>query len=156
MFDASENPLADPMRMAIILDDNGASSERLRRTLGALGYQAQVVTDASVALRALRASAAPLAVFFNVEAYGETLDGESYVSMIGALLNDPELARRHLYAVISSTADDVEVTLGKTLARLETPILGKPCDPATLAAHLARTRAERAPTDTEPRLIVGV
>ncbi|HEX9035417.1 MAG TPA: response regulator [Ktedonobacterales bacterium] len=142
--DLSALPAA-PVTVVYILDDDRAAGEALRGTLGALGYQVTALSDAAMTLAALRASEERAALFFAVEAYGETLDGQGYASLIGALLEDPALARRHVFAVISSSAEDVDWTLGKALARLNTPVFSKPCDAATLDAFLsvAHARPER-------------
>lgn len=125
-----------PAKVALILDDDSASSTGLQVALAQLGYHAQVMRDEGEALATLRASASPIAMFFNVEAPGQTLDNQSYVRVIGALLEDDALARRHIYAVISDTADDVELTLGKALRRLGAPVFGKPCEAASMEAYL--------------------
>jgi CheY-like chemotaxis protein len=141
---------ADSVRLALILDDDPAGGPALRRALGAMGYEARLMTDASAALDVLRANTETVAVFFDVEAYGETLDGEDYACVIGALLREPALAQRHIYGVISSTADDVETALGKTLARLGTPVFSKPFDVATLAGYLAQARHRMVGMATQP------
>ena len=136
------------VKRTIILDEDLIGGEMLRRLLNVLGYESFVMTGMSAALDVLRASAEPLAVFFDVEAYGETLDGASYTCLIGALLNEPALAQRHIYSVISSSADDVEAALGKTLAHLNIPVLSKPCDAQTIAGLLARAQPSMAPQPT--------
>ncbi|HEU0027269.1 MAG TPA: hypothetical protein VFQ25_09155 [Ktedonobacterales bacterium] len=137
MQDSTRDRAEGPVTVALILDDDTAGSGALRQTLSALGYEARVAPDADAALDTLRMSAAPMALFFNVEAHGATLDGHSYAFLIGALLGDPALARRHIYAVISSTADDVEWALGKALDRLGAPIFHKPCGASALETYLA-------------------
>jgi CheY-like chemotaxis protein len=145
MQDSIRDRVEGPVTEALILDDDAAGSEDLRRTLGALGYDAYVITDANAALDTLQVSDAPMAVFFNVEAHGSTLDGHSYAFLIGALLGDPSLAHRHIYAVISSTADDVEWALGKALDRLGAPVFRKPCAATALATYLALARGRPIP-----------
>lgn len=137
-------------KVALILDDDSASSTALQVALAELGYHAQVMRDAEAALATLRASVSPVAMFFNVEAPGETLDDHSYVRVIGALLEDETLARRHIYAVISDTADDVELTLGKALRRLGAPIFCKPCEAAPMEAYLTIASARAISTPVPP------
>ncbi len=136
---------AGPVKVALILDDDVTGSGALQRTLGSLGYEARVMTDASAALDSLRTSVEPMALFFDVEARGATLDGQSYAFLIGALLGDPSLAQRHVFAVISSTADDVDLALGKTLNRLGAPVFDKPCAPRALEAFLTLARGRLTP-----------
>jgi CheY-like chemotaxis protein len=145
MQDSIRGRVEGPITVALILDDDAASSEALRRMLAALGYEAHVITDADAALDALRVSDTPMAVFFDVEAHGATLDGHSYAFLIGALLGDPALAHRHIYAVISSTADDVEWALGKALDRLGAPVFRKPCAATALETYLALARGRPVP-----------
>lgn len=145
MQDSIHVRVEGPVTVALILDDDAAGSEELRRTLGALGYEAHVITDTDAALDALRVSDTPMAVFFNVEAHGATLDGHGYAFLIGALLGDPALAHRHIYAVISSTADDVEWALGKALDRLDAPVFRKPCAATALETYLALARGRPMP-----------
>lgn len=146
MRDTIREQAAGPVKMALILDDDAAGSGALRRTLDALGYQVGVMTNANAALDALRASEEPVAVFFDVEAYEATLDGRGYAFLIGALLEDPELAHRHIFAVISSTADDVEWTLGKALDRLDAPVFSKPCSASALETFLIVAHGRVVPT----------
>jgi CheY-like chemotaxis protein len=131
---------ARPITKALILDDDARARSVLRQTLVSLGLEAQEMSDGEAALDIMRASPAPLALFFSVEAHGETLDGQGYISIIGALLKNPELARQHICAVISSTADEVEWALGKTLARLDVPVLGKLCAAGALESYLTRAQ----------------
>ena len=135
---------AEPVKVALILDNDTAGSSALQRTLDTLGYDARVITDADAALDALRASAEPVALFFDVEARGATLDGQSYAFLIGALLEDQSLAQRHVFAVISASADDVDMALGKLLNRLGAPLFDKPCAPRALEAYLALARGRVA------------
>ncbi len=145
MQDSMRDLAAGRVKAALILDDDVTESGKLRRLLDTLGYDARVMTDANAALDALHASAEPIAVFFDVEAYGETLDGQGYTFLIGALLEDPELARRHIYAIISSTADDVEWALGKALDRLNAPVFSKPCAATAVETYLALARGRMIP-----------
>lgn len=137
--------MTGPVTLALILDDDVAGSDALRQTLGVLGYEARVMTDADAALDMLRMSPTPIAMFFDVEAYGATLDGHSYAFLIGALLGDPALAHRHIFAVISSTADDVEWALGKALDRLGAPVFSKPCAASALETYLTMARKREIP-----------
>ncbi len=150
MQDSMRDQAAGPVKVALILDDDAAGSGALRHTLVTLGYDARVMTDAEAALDALRASAEPVALFFSVEAYGATLDGQSYTYLIGTLLEDPALAQRHIYAVISYTADDVEWALGKALDRLNAPVFPKPCSASALETYLALVRGRMAPPPPPP------
>lgn len=145
MQDLNQARAMGPVKVALILDDDAAGSDTLRQTLGSLGYEARVMSDADAAIEMLRANVDPVAMFFNVEAYGATLDGRSYAFLIGALLEDPALARRHIYAVISSTADDVEWTLGRALDRLGAPVFRKPCAATVLETFLTLSRGRMAP-----------
>ena len=151
MFNLSSTPLTGPVKMALILDDDLTAREALRHTLDTLGYQTQVASDVDVALDVLRASADTIALFFDVEAYEATLDGRDYVSLIGSLLEDRTLAHKHIFAVISSTPEDVEWTLGKALARLNITILRKPCAAPTIEAYLAMARGQLA-SDRLPQI----
>ena len=145
MSELVRNARGVAVKRSIILDEDRTGGELLRGMLNALGYESFLLTSVRSALGALRASAEPFAVFFDVEAYDETLDGEGYACLIGALLNEPALAQRHIYCVVSSSAGDVEAVLGKTLARLSIPILSKPCDTQTIAGLLARAQPRVAP-----------
>lgn len=142
MFDFTSQQFAGPVKLALILDDDITAREALRHTLATLGYEARFATDVDAALDALRTSTDTVALFFDVEAYEETLDGRGYASLIGSLLEDSTLAHQHLFAAISSTPDDVEWTLGKALARLNAPIFSKPCAADTIEAYLAAARGQ--------------
>jgi hypothetical protein len=93
--------------------------------------------DLDVALDVIRASAEPLAVFFDVEAPHETLAGDDFAGLIGSLLNERALVSKHIFAAISRMPRDVEITLGKVLNRLEIPLFAKPCDVVAIEHHLA-------------------
>lgn len=136
MPDIMQNQPGRLAKTAIVLDDDSRASATLRRMLQTLGYETQALTDALVALDAVRASDEPVALFFDVEAYGETLDGRGYSSLIGALLADPALTRKHVFAITSATADDVEWTLGKVLDRLDMPVFSKPYDAFSIESYL--------------------
>lgn len=149
MPDFMQNQSARFPKTAIILDDDMNASAALRHMLQALGYETQALVDAHVALDTLRASIEPVALFFDVEAYGETLDGRGYASLIGALLAEPALARKHIFAITSSTADDVEWALGKVLDRLDMPVFSKPYDAFTIESYLALAREPMAQSMAE-------
>lgn len=138
----------EPVTTVYILDEDTQASEALCVALRRHGYRAQTLTSAAGALAMLRASRDVCALFFNVEAYGKTLDGRGFASLIGALLEDQALALAHIIAVISSTPEDVEWTLGKSLARLGARIIGKPCAASTIEAYvmLASGPLAQAPT----------
>lgn len=144
----------EPVQTVYILDEDAAASEALCAALIRDGYRAQALGDAVEALATLRASDDPCALFFEVEAYGATLDGRGFASLIGALLQDPALARSHILAVMSSTPDDVEWTLGKSLARLGARVIGKPCDISRIEALLALA-GERIVQPTEPEIALA-
>lgn len=140
MPDLMQNQPGQFAKTAIVLDDDIRASATLRRMLQTLGYETQALTDAGVALDTVRASEKPVALFFDVEAYGETLDGRGYSSLIGVLLADPALARKHVFAITSATADDVEWTLGKVLDRLDMPVFSKPYDAFSIESYLTLAR----------------
>jgi hypothetical protein len=127
----------DPVQTVYILDEDVAASETLCAALTRHGYRARALADAAEALATLRASDELCALFFNVEAYGKTLDGRGFASLIGALLEDPALARSHVFAVISSTPEEVEWALGKLLAHLNARVFEKPCGAAAIDTYLS-------------------
>jgi hypothetical protein len=137
MSDRNADTLLAPVKVVFILDEDTTASAALREEFARLGYPAQTFDNASEALDALRASDECAVLFFDVEAYRETLDGRGFASLIGALLQDPALLRSHHFAAISSTPDEVGWALGKALERLGAPILSKPCCSSTLEGYLA-------------------
>lgn len=137
MSDRIADSLPAPVKVVFILDEDTAASAALREELAWRDYRVQTFDDASEALDALRASDDGSAMLFDVEAYGATLDGRGFASLIGVLLRDPALARSHYFAVISSTPDEVNGALGKTLERLGAPIFRKPCVAASIEGYLA-------------------
>lgn len=137
MSDRIADSLPAPVKAVFILDEDSTASAALRKELAQLGYPAKTFDNASEALDALRASDECAVLLFDVEAYGETLGGRGFPSLIGALLQDPALLHSHHFAVISSTPDDVWWALGKSLERLGAPIFSKPCCASTLEGYLA-------------------
>lgn len=151
---AQEWPPQASMKRALILDRDVSGNARLRWALSELGYQVEMAEDLNAALSAIRASAEPLAVFFNIEAPRETLDGEDFADMLGALLSERALRNQHIFAAISNTPLDVEMILGKILDRLEIPLFAKPCDVVAIEGYLAlaaaRQHAPTLPAQAEP------
>jgi hypothetical protein len=136
-------PIA-PAKKAYILDADINGSARLRWALAGLGYKAEVTEDLGAALDELRASPEPAVVLFDIEAPGETLGGGDYARLVGALLEDRALARRHLFAAVSHTPDEVEITLGKVLGRLQIPLFAKPCNLDAIVTYVKATTARPA------------
>jgi CheY-like chemotaxis protein len=145
MRDPMQDQAVGPVKIVLILDDDAVGSEALQHTLDTLGYRTRVMSDADAALDTLRTSPEPVALFFDVEAPGGTLDGQSYTVLIGKLLEDETLASRHIYAVISSSAGEVEWALGKALDRLGAPVFSKPCAATALETYLALARGRMRP-----------
>lgn len=124
-------------RRALILDRDHGGDVKLRWALAGLGYQVDITDDLDTMLDIIRASAEPITVFFDVEAPRETLAGDDFAGLIGSLLNERALVSKHIFAAISRTPLEVEITLGKVLSRLEIPVFTKPCDVVAIERYLA-------------------
>jgi hypothetical protein len=93
-------------------------------------------------VRLLRESQDPIVALFSVSLAGNVLTGLDQVTLLGELLRDEELARRHAFILVTPTPHEVRIALGRVLERSHVTLLAGPLDRERLlaAAWLAARR----------------
>jgi len=122
----------------LIMDADDEGRAPLARTLEGMGYGVSHAAETATALCALRESREAVVVLFNVELPRNRMMGLDQAALLGALLSDRALAARHAYVLMSASAENVSLALGRVLDRLAVPILPLPCEADVLRELLAR------------------
>ena len=130
----------------LIVDDDRAIRESLRLALESEGYVVEEAADGREGLRALRASLYPLVALVDMRM--PRLDGEG---LLGEVLADDSLAKRHAYMLITANYHSLSRTMLNTLAQLSAPIVPKPFDLDTLLDTVQELAARLTlPSDSLP------
>jgi ActR/RegA family two-component response regulator len=126
----------------VLLFDDGLLDASLRRALSASGFQLLETADVEAGVRLLRESPEPMVAFFTVSLAANMLTGLDQVALLGALLHDEALARRHAFILVTSTPHEIRMALGRVLDRTHVTLLASPLDRERLlsATWLAASR----------------
>jgi hypothetical protein len=133
---------AQPIARVVVFDDRVLDGG-LRQMLVRSGLDVIDATDFEAGMRFLRESAEPATVLFWVSLAGNTMSGLDEASLLGELLRDEPLTRRHAYILVTPTPHDVQQSLGRVIDRLHVTTLAAPLDRERLlsALWLASQRA---------------
>jgi CheY-like chemotaxis protein len=111
------------MARVLVVDDDEAIRETLRLLLEDEGYLVNEAPDGVCALEVLRESPTPLVVLLDFMM--PRLDG---AGVLRAVVQDPALATRHAYVLVTANVHALPKALIGLLASLCAPILPKPLD----------------------------
>jgi CheY-like chemotaxis protein len=123
---------------ALIIDEDARARKALRQVLQQAGYRVSEAADPQAGLALLAGSAGGMVVCFTVVLFDNVMTGTDAVTVLGALIQDEGLARRHAYVAITPSPVNVDAVLGKLLARLAVPVVAEPLDATYLLATIAR------------------
>jgi len=129
-----EDAGADGVVRVLVVDDDEGIRETLRFALEDAGYAVREAADGVTALELLRASRDGLIVLLDLVMPG--MDG---AALVRALADEPELARRHRFVVVTASAR--VGLLEAELERLPIPpsaVVRKPFDVDALFAAVRR------------------
>lgn len=131
--------MQDDIRAALILDDDGNASTRLRRLLEELGFAVREMDETAAVIEILRQErTGPVVTFFALELPRNRMSGLDHAELLGALLRDTSLAARHDFIAVTESPDTVTLSMGRLLARLSVLLLPKPITLDTLREVVAR------------------
>jgi CheY-like chemotaxis protein len=120
------------MAQILVVDDDPPIRDTLRFLLEDVGYTVVEAPDGVVALRVLRASAAPMVVLLDVMM--PRLNG---YQVLAAVAGDPCLSR-HTFIMLTASPRPRAVTLADLWRQVSVPILQKPFDVDELLQLVAR------------------
>jgi hypothetical protein len=123
------------MTRVVVFDDRVLDGE-LTQTLARSGMEVLRPPDFDAGLRLLRESAEPVTALFWVSIAENTMSGQDEAILLGELLRDEALARRHAYILVTPTPLDVHLTLGRLTDRLRVTTLAAPLDRERLLSAL--------------------
>lgn len=119
--------ISEPLVPVVLLDE-GLLDAPLRQALGASSVQILQATDLRAGVRFLRESDQPMVVLFSVSLTRNALTGLDQVSLLGELLRDEALSRRHAFILVTSTPHEIRTALGRVLERTHVLLLALPLD----------------------------
>jgi hypothetical protein len=115
-------------KIPVLLFDDGLLDATVRQAVGGSGFQVLATADLEAGVRFLRESEEPMAAFFRVSLADNKLTGLDQVALLGELLRDDELARRHAFILVTPTAHEVRAAFGRVLERTHVTLLRLPLD----------------------------
>lgn len=122
-------------KMRVLLFDDGVLSDALRQDLDRSGFQLLPPTDdVQMGLHLLRESPEPIIAFFTVSLAAGTMTGLDQAAVLGELLQDEQLARRHAFILVTPTPLAVQLVFGRLLERIKVTTLAFPLDREPLLA----------------------
>jgi hypothetical protein len=142
------------MTRVVVFDDRALSGE-LSQTLTRTGVELLDVPDFDAGVRLLRESPEPMTAIFWVSLAANTMSGMDEAALLGELLRDESLARRHVYVLVTPTLLDVRLVLGRVIDRLHVTALAAPLDRERLLSALWLT-AQRASGQGTAAVPVGL
>jgi CheY-like chemotaxis protein len=141
-------PMTQPLPRVLIVDDEASIRETVRVALEEEGYGTLEASDGMVAMKILRTSAESLVVLLDLLMWH--MNG---AEVLRALAEDPDLAGRHAYIVMTAQQRGVADETYALIARFAIPVLAKPFDITELydaVAEAARRLAVAAQARAEP------
>lgn len=118
----------------VLLFDDELLDAPLRQALGASGFQVVQTTDIGAGVRFLRESGQPMVALFGVSLASNTLTGLDQVTLLGELLRDQALVRRHAFILVTPTPHEIRQALHHVLERTHVRLLAAPVDRERLLA----------------------
>lgn len=127
----------------VVLDDR-VLEDGMRQVLASSGFHVIEAASVAAGTQLLRESSEPMTVLFWVSLAAQTMTGLDQATLLGELLRDESLARRHAYILISPTPLAARDVLGCLIDRLRVTLLAAPLDRERLlsAMWLASQRCE--------------
>jgi CheY-like chemotaxis protein len=126
------------MAEVLVVDDSATFRHVMCSQLREAGHRVGEAADGEEALQLLRASPVSLVVLLDV-----VMPGLGGIGVLDAVEASPDLARRHAFILVTATPRAIPPkAVAELLARLQVPILVKPCDPDQLL-DLVRATARR-------------
>jgi CheY-like chemotaxis protein len=123
------------MTSVLVVDDDTDTREALRFALEDEGHAVSEAADGLQALEVLRVSASSLVVVLDLDL--PHLDGIQLLQMVA---QDPSLAARHAFILLTAVADQRLQQAEAVCATLKVPVIAKPFELDTvLAAVVAAT-----------------
>ncbi len=131
------------MTRVLVFDDRALNGD-LRQELCGSGLQLIDAPDLESGIRLLHESDEPMTALFWVSLENLTLTGLDQAALLGTLLLDERLARRHAFILVTPTPVEVQLSLGNLLERVHVAKLTAPLDRERLlsAIWLATQRTE--------------
>lgn len=130
------------MAWVLIVDDDAAIRQSLEVALHDAGYALVEVGDGEDALDVLRATPYHAVVLLDL-----WMPGMNGQSVLDTIENDPVLANRHAWIVMSADHGAIRRIPAKQRADLKLTLIEKPFDMDELLAKVA-AQADRLPVDT--------
>lgn len=128
-------------KSALILASDNDDAKRLRHAVEELGYSAQVIGETYVAARLLADASQPIVALFDVDLVGNAMAGLDHADLLGALIRDADLARRHAYVAVSHDPLSIAWTFGELLDHLGVSLVSMPCTLGALSAAVDQALA---------------
>lgn len=105
----------------LIVDDDPRLREMIRTLLEDEAYDIAEAEDGATALAMVRAARDPMVVLLDYLMPG--VNGEE---VLCAVAEDPELAARHAFVLVTAQHNNLPASLTDLLARMAIPVIGKP------------------------------
>jgi CheY-like chemotaxis protein len=123
----------------LIVDDDADLRDSLRFLLELEGYEVEEARDGIEALDVLRASPHGLVVLLDL-----VMPRLGGLEVLRAVADDPQLAERHVFMIVTANRDKVQPASQALLRQLAVPVVTKPYDVEDLLEIVARiaTRLE--------------
>src|SRR5262245_51918255 len=109
------------MASVLVVDDDEATREVLRLMLEDAGYTVTEAADGIAALDVLHASATPLNTLLDLD-----LPRADGLALLTAVANEPTLAARHRFILLTAVARERVQHTDEIRARLGSPVVLKP------------------------------
>lgn len=119
----------------VVFDDRVLEGD-ICQILARSGFQIMEAATVEAGLRLLRESSESLTVLFWVSLAAQTMTGLDQATLLGELLHDESLARRHAFILITPTPVAARCALGHLIDRLHVSLLAAPLDRERLLAAL--------------------
>ncbi len=104
----------------LVVDDDDAIRDAIHFALRHTGYPVQEATNGVQALSLLRAAEAPLVVLLDVR-----MPKMSGVEVLETVAQDPRLARRHAYVLVTADDRTLPLAFATLLRELGVPVVGQ-------------------------------
>jgi two-component system alkaline phosphatase synthesis response regulator PhoP len=121
------------MAHVLVVDDDREICRALRAVLDDAGYQVLCCHDGQSGLDAMRVSTDPLVVLLD-----QIMPGMDGAEVLHIVAQEPRLAQRHAFVLVTAATQDKRDDLSGLLATLSAPVLTKPFNIDDLLAIIER------------------